>query len=144
MCETTVRAELLLPTSTTSPRAARAFARESECAEHATCLLDEALLLVSELVTNAVRHGAPPILVAMECDGSGLRIHVRDGDVALPQQRQALADDEGGRGLALLEALSDAWGVEPVADEHGVGKAVWFELRMPDQGPRARAFAGPV
>jgi anti-sigma regulatory factor (Ser/Thr protein kinase) len=94
-------------------------------------ILDDALLLISELVTNAVRHGSPPILLALECDGEGLRVRVRDGAPALPRPRDSIPEDEGGRGLALVDALSDAWGAEPVVDEHGGGKSVWFELRNP-------------
>jgi len=81
------------------------------------------------LVTNSVRYGRPTLLLTIECLGSNLKVHVRDGSAALPQQRPAHDDDEVGRGLALVEALSDAWGVEPVCDEGGSGKAVWFELR---------------
>ena len=132
MCGTTVRTELHLPVDTTAPRAAREFARASGCDEHALDVLDEALLLITELVTNSIRYGAAPLLVAIECDGTGLLVRVRDGDTSLPRQRQAHDDDEAGRGLALLDALSHTWGVEPVADEHGVGKAVWFELRPAD------------
>jgi anti-sigma regulatory factor (Ser/Thr protein kinase) len=129
MCQTTERAELLLRNDTASPSAARAFALASGCTEHATDVLDEALLLISELVTNSVKYGGPPILLAIECDGQGLRVRVRDGAAALPQQRTASVSDESGRGLALVDLISNAWGVEPVEDEYGVGKAVWFELR---------------
>ena len=68
MCTTTARAELLLPQATTSPRAAREFAIASGCTEHALAVLDDALLIITELVTNAVKHGAAPILLAIECE----------------------------------------------------------------------------
>jgi anti-sigma regulatory factor (Ser/Thr protein kinase) len=132
MCETTERAELLLPLTAASPGAARAFARASGCTDHASEILDDALLLISELVTNSVTHGKPPLIIALECDGGGLRVRVRDGALRLPRQRRAADDDESGRGLSLVDELSDAWGVEPVVDEHGSGKAVWFELRPPE------------
>lgn len=131
MCATTLLAELRLPLSTTAPRLARDFARASGCTEHPAGALDEALLLITELVTNSVRYGSPPIVLGFECAGPGLRVRVRDGEPGLPRQRRAVDLDEDGRGLALLEALSTAWGVHPVEDEHGRGKAVWFELRPP-------------
>jgi anti-sigma regulatory factor (Ser/Thr protein kinase) len=131
MCTTTERAELLLPGTETAPRAAREFARASGCSDHIGPVLDDALLLISELVTNSVRHGSLPITIALECDDGGLKVLVRDGTPALPQQRTAGAGEETGRGLTLVAALSDAWGVEAVEDELGTGKAVWFELRPP-------------
>jgi anti-sigma regulatory factor (Ser/Thr protein kinase) len=134
MCQTTERAELVLPLTAASPGAARAFARASGCTEHAAEILDDALLLISEVVTNAVRYGEPPLLVALECEDGGLRVRVRDGAASVPTPRVAAPDDESGRGLDLVEQLSDAWGVEPVVDEHGGGKVVWFELRTPDAG----------
>jgi anti-sigma regulatory factor (Ser/Thr protein kinase) len=130
MCRTTARVEVVLPLSTAAPAAARAFARASGCADH-PAQLDEALLLITELVTNSVRYSSPTLMLSIECLGSNLKVRVRDGSTALPQQRRARDDDEAGRGLALVEALSDAWGVERVSDEDGSGKAVWFELRPP-------------
>ena len=131
MCQSTVRAELLLPTSSSAPAAAREFAKRSGCQEHALEMLDDALLLISELVTNSLLHGGPPILLAIECDGAGLHVRVRDGSPVPPRARDADDDAENGRGLTLVELLTSTWGVEPVADEHGTGKQVWFELRRP-------------
>ena len=129
MCEATARAELLLPMQRRSPALARDFARRSGCADHALEVLDDALLLISELVTNSVLHGGPPIVLAIDCDGAGLHVRVRDGASTAPAARSAGADAESGRGMSLVDLISDTWGVEPVADEHGVGKEVWFELR---------------
>lgn len=129
MCTVTERAELLLPLSTASPAAAREFARLSGCPAHDLQVLDEAMLLITELVTNSIKHGGPPILLAVECDEHSLTVRVRDGSTDLPRPRVASADDEDSRGLTLVELLSDAWGVEPVEDDYGVGKAVWFQLR---------------
>src|SRR3954447_549368 len=131
MCPITARAELVLPMSAESPAAARAFARRSGCSAHAVEVLDDALLLISELVTNSVLHGGPPIVLAIECDGDGLQVRVRDGSPALPVPPAPRDDDESGRGLSLVELLTDTWGIEPVTDEHGPGKQVWFELRRP-------------
>ena len=60
MCEATPAAEITLPDHEHSARRARAFLSEAYCALHHARVLDEAQLLVSELVTNAVRHGGPP------------------------------------------------------------------------------------
>src|SRR3954462_1635801 len=119
MCTVTDRAELVLPMSSESPSEARAFPRRSGCPAHALEVLDDALLLISELVTNSVLHGGPPIVLAIECDGEGLNVRVRDGLAPLPVPRVAGDDDESGRGLTLVELLTDTWGVEPVSDEHG-------------------------
>ena len=54
----------------------------------------------------------------------GLRVEVHDGNPALPAKRQATPMDEGGRGIALVEALSSGWGAESTED----GKRVWFEV----------------
>lgn len=132
MCETTGRAELLLPMLEASAGAARRFARATSCAAHCgQDVLDDASLLISELVTNAVCHGSPPILLTIECVGGGLNVRVRDGGSAVPQRGYASSSDEGGRGLALVDELSHTWGVDPVDDEHGIGQAVWFELLLP-------------
>lgn len=137
MCDNTARAELLLPMQRTSPALARDFARRSGCVDHALEVLDDALLLISELVTNSVLHGGPPIVLAIDCDGRGLHVRVRDGAPNPPVARSAGADAEDGRGMSLVDLLSDTWGVEPVADDHGVGKEVWFELRTTRSGEDA-------
>jgi anti-sigma regulatory factor (Ser/Thr protein kinase) len=129
VCEATARAELLLPTESTSPAVARQFAQRSGCREHGLEMLDDALLLISELVTNSVLHGGPPIVLAVDCDGEGLHVRVRDGSTTMPAPRSADASAESGRGMSLVDLLSSTWGVDPVADVHGPGKEVWFELR---------------
>lgn len=93
---------------------------------HAASVLDSAQPLVSELVTNGIRYGAPPISVRVDCDGSdGLRVTVSDGGTSgLPTPRQAGADEESGRGMTLVDYISTDWGVEA----HEEGKTVWFSL----------------
>lgn len=126
MCPSTSRAEVTLVMDTRAPARAREFLRAAHCPEHAAQVLDEALLLVSETVTNAVRHGAPPVVIAVDCEGaSGMRVRVRDSSPARPRPREAGLLDESGRGLQLVDLLSDDWGVETGPD----GKTVWFLLR---------------
>ncbi|GGY39383.1 ATPase [Streptomyces djakartensis] len=91
-----------------------------------TC--DSAVLVVSELVTNAIVHTASTHIVCELHDGDGLvRIAVRDEGCA-PGQPHAAArtrpEEEHGRGLLLVDALCDAWG----AQEQGPGLLVWAEL----------------
>ncbi|MGH3344737.1 MAG: ATP-binding protein, partial [Carbonactinosporaceae bacterium] len=112
---------------------------------------DLAELLVSELVTNAVRHTVVPPLPAPQIAGvpgtatprpagnlgreidlavrrgeQALWIEVSDSDVRLPRLRIASPEDEGGRGLYLVEALSARWGTRPTS----AGKIVWFEIPL--------------
>jgi anti-sigma regulatory factor (Ser/Thr protein kinase) len=85
---------------------------------------DTVALLVSEVATNALVHGAGEVRVRVVPQPPGVRIEVVDGSTAMPRRRQASSVDEGGRGIALVEALSTAWGSEASAG----GKTVWFEL----------------
>lgn len=118
---------IVLPMDPTAAKSARDFLATMCCGRHEAGVLDEAQLLVSELVGNAVRHGAPPIEVEVRCAGAEtLQIRVRDAADGEPAQRDAGPDDEGGRGLALVDLLSEAWGIEPTEP----GKAVWFRLRL--------------
>jgi anti-sigma regulatory factor (Ser/Thr protein kinase) len=93
------------------------------CAE---CLVDTAVLLATELLSNALkhaRHGSEPLSVRLEvhCTGHHLSIAVSDPDPELPVARDADDDAEDGRGLALLQALATRWGALPIT----AGKTVW-------------------
>jgi len=85
-----------------------------------------AVLLVSELVTNAILYGHGPLELRAHTEGSALRIEVRDQEPASPPVLRADAEltEIGGRGLQLVDTLADrlGWSTE---DE---GKVVWFEL----------------
>ncbi len=83
------------------------------------------VLLVSELVTNAMRHGGAPIRLIADITPSGVRVEVYDGNSdAFPAVRDIAPDAPGGRGLRLVDALADRWGTL----ESGDGKCVWFEI----------------
>lgn len=125
MCTVTPPAELTLPVDGRAPGQARRFLREASCSPHHAHVLDEAELLVSELVTNAVVHATPPLTVKVECDGTSLRVAVTDGSDRSPVPRVADADAESGRGIFLVDVISDRWGVAP---SDGEGKAVWFVI----------------
>ncbi len=93
--------------------------------------VEDGELVLSELVTNALRVPAPGdrmVGVRIECRGSGelLRLEVSDAGAGRPEVRQPGELDKGGRGLLLVESLAHRWGV----DERpaGIGKTVWAEL----------------
>ncbi|MFH8407144.1 PAS domain S-box protein [Streptomyces sp. NPDC018019] len=87
-------------------------------------LADTALLLASELVTNAVRHARGPLTLRVWYSVRELGVEVSDGSTPRPRARLADNAEENGRGLMLVEALADAWGTRPGT----VGKTVWFTL----------------
>jgi anti-sigma regulatory factor (Ser/Thr protein kinase) len=125
-----------LPDSAQAPATARAFLRGAACSTHRAQVFDEAELLVSELTTNAVLHGRPPITVRVDCHASeGLRVSVTDGNPQPQIPQEPNHDDATGRGIALVDVISDRWGVHP---RPGEGKEVWFQLRSP------RRSAGPA
>lgn len=86
----------------------------------------EVALIVSELVGNAVRHSASDVRLRVDLD-TGLTLTVTDGSAALPHRRAAGPLDESGRGMAIIEAISEAWG----SDVTPTGKQVWARLRLP-------------
>ncbi|MGH3343645.1 MAG: ATP-binding protein [Carbonactinosporaceae bacterium] len=83
-----------------------------------------AVLVVSELVTNAVIHGYGPAQLRLTFNGR-LRVEVRDLSPAPPRLRDTCPGELGGRGLQIVNRLSESWGWRP----HGRGKLVWCELR---------------
>ena len=114
-----------------SASAARRFVDETLGRWACGDLLDTVSLLVSELVTNAVLHARSEIEVGVHLLADRLRIEVGDSSDTLVRRRAA-ADDEGsGRGMTMVDALAQAWGV----DARPGGKVVWFELPRPDQRP---------
>ena len=95
-------------------------------------LADIVVLLVSELVTNAVLHAASPVELALSHEGSHLRVEVGDREPRLPLRGGHSEHAPTGRGLLLVERAVDRWGVERLPG----GKKVWFELAV-DGHPRA-------
>ena len=88
---------------------------------------ETAVLLVSELVTNTVRHahtGGSALELRLETAGPWLRIEVHDADPNWPEPRTPDRLDGSGFGFVLIEALADKWGVRDAT----IGKAVWVEL----------------
>ena len=87
--------------------------------------LDDAALVLSELVGNAVRHAEGPSLqVRLRRTGDVLRIAVHDRSASPPLPRETSWEDESGRGMMIIEALSTQWGWEP----RPTGKVVWADV----------------
>ena len=114
------------PAEPSAVAAARGFAqravRRLACPECA----DDALLVVSELVTNAIRAGAQRIGVDITRDGTVLRIRVTDDGVGWPRMHRPGPNTAHGRGLVLVAAVAADWGVEP----RTAGKEVWAALSV--------------
>jgi anti-sigma regulatory factor (Ser/Thr protein kinase) len=91
-------------------------------------MIHQATLMASELVTNSVLHTSGEFELALSADSEVLHLEVVDHSERLPTLQNPDADAPGGRGLLIIEALSDRWGV----DVRGSGKAVWFEIRISD------------
>jgi anti-sigma regulatory factor (Ser/Thr protein kinase) len=106
--------------------AVRRFVRGA-LAEQPPRLVEAAELMASELATNCVRHAQTDFELAVEVDDA-IRIEARDVDRSQPKVRSPAPSEPSGRGLRIVQALSDAWGVTPSDD----GKTVWFAIYKPD------------
>ncbi len=84
-------------------------------------------LIVSELYTNAVVHGGPHITLTLRLAGPILSGAITDHSASAPALVRADAFAEHGRGLAIVDALADRWGIAPKTEESG--KTVWFVIR---------------
>lgn len=117
---------MTLPAVSHSVRLSRYATRAVLTAWQLAHLDEAASLLVSELVTNAVRHarGIDVITVNLHAGRTWLRIEVQDTDRHWPQPRIPGRHDESGFGFILVDALASNWGVR----ETETGKAVWAEL----------------
>ncbi|WP_120051086.1 ATP-binding protein [Streptomyces griseorubiginosus] len=123
-------AEWIFPADPGAVRAARAAVRERLRHWGLDVLADVAALLVSELVTNSLRHATGPIgvrLVRPDAADGVLLVEVSDPLPDPPRERVAELDDESGRGLQLVAHAAHRWGTRPGAS----GKTVWFELSLP-------------
>jgi anti-sigma regulatory factor (Ser/Thr protein kinase) len=87
----------------------------------------DATLVVSELANNAVRHGASSFRVLVSRADTGVRIGVQDSAPGRPLRRLAAAEDVDGRGMTIVDALSQEWGCHQLAE----GKFTWAELALP-------------
>lgn len=129
MCDLTSDLIVTFSDSLTAPSEARSHVRQHGCPGHGALALDALLLITSELVTNAVRHGQPPIVLRLSCLASEVRLSVSDTGPGLPREGTRGAPDrtgarlprEGGRGLVIVAKTSREWGTTSLA----IGKEVW-------------------
>ncbi|MGY5079362.1 ATP-binding protein [Streptomyces sp. G7(2002)] len=102
-------------------------------------VMDGAVIATSELVANAVVHGChgtnDVVTMTVRCSGEQLLITVEDPSQQRPQLRRAPCEAESGRGLELVGALADGWGVMPA--QEGIGKRVWLAFDLHSQAGRA-------
>ncbi len=141
-----------LPAQDRSPAAARRAVQDELIRSGLEVLLDDALLLVTELVTNSVVHAGTDVELHVDIGAGRVRVEVVDrGAGALPIVAGVPgADREGGRGIFLLDALAQEWGTRHFAG----GKSVWFTLGVSDRlvsrpralrpAPRGHAPSPPV
>lgn len=127
-----------LPASLSSGREARRFLGGVLRRWGVSDLLDDAQLLTSELVNNAVVHAASAVTVRLRFQDPCLRVEVADAGLGALHRPFSGPDDTSGRGLHLVEVLSTSWGT---SSGHA-GKVVWFELDgdpdRPDPARRSR------
>jgi anti-sigma regulatory factor (Ser/Thr protein kinase) len=93
---------------------------------------EAAELMVSELATNAVVHADSSFEVLIDVTGTSLLVEVTDHGVGAPRPQSPGEHDPHGRGLRIVQALSDSWGIDH--RESGAGKTVWFTVRLSPGG----------
>jgi len=119
--------QLSLPAAAEAAGLARRATREAVFSWGIAHLQETAVLLASELVTNAVNHARActrTMVLRLEVAQSTLRIEVEDADPRWPEPRRPVGLDETGFGFVLIKALAGNWGVRNTAS----GKAIWAEL----------------
>jgi hypothetical protein len=113
--------EKLFPPNLSSIPAARRFAEEVLC--DVAVDLDEIVLLVSELATNAVIHAKTDFAVRIRIDPLPVRVELQDWSPNQPDLLNPGIDEPSGRGIMIVDAFASSWGVS----FHEIGKRVWFE-----------------
>jgi anti-sigma regulatory factor (Ser/Thr protein kinase) len=119
----------LLSAEPSSARAARRIVREVAGDLLPEEEVENLLLCTSEVVTNALEHGAPPIELLVADAGGCVRVEVRDGSPLRPRfGHQPGPTEVRGRGMLIVDHCADRWGVDDVGPGADAGKAVWFEF----------------
>jgi anti-sigma regulatory factor (Ser/Thr protein kinase) len=119
-----------LPADARSVAAARRLLRTA-LNGHQPAAVEDAILMISELVTNAVRHTRDVLLVLVTIHDDTLRVDVSDDNPTVPVTPDPEHDATSGRGLRIVQALADHWGITPTAD----GKTIWFEINVGEPEP---------
>jgi anti-sigma regulatory factor (Ser/Thr protein kinase) len=107
-----------------SVRAARRFAQDALAGQPGR-VLEAITLMVSELATNSIRHGGSGFRLCIATTRKGIRVEVTDRAGGEPTMRFPAPDEPHGRGLQIVDMLSDSWGVERPGPS---GKTVWFTI----------------
>lgn len=131
-----MHARLPLPATARSVADARRFTVETLRDWSLADLQDDAVLVVSELTTNALLHGSEPTELRLACGSDGLRVEVHDSSRLVPRARHFGLTSTTGRGLQLVAAVASDWGTGPT----GQGKRVWCTLTRGDRGSGAGPF----
>lgn len=116
--------ERTFPNAPTSVTQARRFVLEA-LDDVAPAAAENAAVMVSELATNSLRHAASQFTVTIERIGEHITISVGDGGPGQPTVQSPQPAEPTGRGLRIVAALSEAWGVTP---HDRAGKTVWFTI----------------
>src|SRR4051812_16716589 len=125
------RAEAVVPNRPDSTPAARAFlTRLLNGWGLADTVVDDASLLTTELVSNAVRHGTGAVKLRVEVDNGVVEVRVHDDEADPPSVNHADPTSLNGRGLWIVECVADQWGSDP----DDPGKSVWFRLTSSPEG----------
>ncbi|GGK88951.1 hypothetical protein Sme01_02230 [Sphaerisporangium melleum] len=98
-------------------------------------LTDDIVLASSEVLTNAVLYGLPPIRFSLWITGETLCAEITDHGADRPEPGTDDGEAEHGRGLGIVAALSDEWGVQPA--QNGPAKTVWFRKKCSPRGSAA-------
>jgi anti-sigma regulatory factor (Ser/Thr protein kinase) len=125
-----LQARVDLPVDRDAPRQARMTVGDMLDSWHVGDLdwVYDVLLVTSELVTDAVKHGGKRVQLEMTLDPSHLMLSVADGSSGASQMRAAPDTAEAARGLAIVQAVADRWGVETTSDG---GKLTWVRIADP-------------
>jgi anti-sigma regulatory factor (Ser/Thr protein kinase) len=122
------------PNAPESVTQARYFTREALAGVDPE-VVDNVLVMVSELATNSVRHAASAFTVTVSLERDQLRVAVTDTGTGRPSLRTPPSTEPSGRGLQVVRAFADAWGITDRA--RGPGKTVWFTVSVRPKSPDA-------
>jgi anti-sigma regulatory factor (Ser/Thr protein kinase) len=119
-----------LPVDPRSVAAARRLLRSALDGHH-QAVIEDAILMISELVTNAVRHARAAVLVLVTDHHHTVHVSVTDDNPTLPVAGEPEHRSTSGRGLGIVDTLADRWGIIPTSD----GKTIWFEIDVRTSNP---------
>jgi anti-sigma regulatory factor (Ser/Thr protein kinase) len=115
-----------LPLAASSAGRARRVAADFATGSMVASLLDDLVLVVSELVANGVAHGRLELELTLSAEDGTILVQVRDDGDGTPRMLHVDPLSRTGRGLCIVDAVSTRWGCRPVP--HRPGKTVWAEL----------------